>query len=87
MRLASHLARFLAPALSLVAVPAQESRASRPVDPIADALQAIRATADEDRWRTIPWRESLTDTLAEAKAAGRPVFLFGADGDLWTGNC
>jgi hypothetical protein len=73
--------------LASMAFRAQDSRESRPADPIEAALQASRTTADENRWRAIPWRESLTDTLAEAKKNEQQVFLFGADGDLWSANC
>ena len=72
--------------LPSMALRAQDSRESRPADPIETALRASRTTADEDRWRAIPWRESLTDTLAEAKKNEQPVVLFGADGDLWSAN-
>jgi hypothetical protein len=68
--------------------------AARPQDPSAEASEAVapalfaaRLTPAEERWGLIPWRESLTDTLAEAEREQRPVFLLGADGDLWSDNC
>ncbi|MCC6672590.1 MAG: hypothetical protein IT458_16110 [Planctomycetes bacterium] len=68
---------------------AQDTRpASAPsADPIAEALARVRAKPEEERWRTIDWRESLVTGLAEAKTAGKPVFLFTYDGTLDDGNC
>jgi hypothetical protein len=42
---------------------------------------------DEARWTLIPWRHSLTEALAEAKATGKPVYLFVNDGDVASGRC
>lgn len=56
-------------------------------DPIADAIARVRPTAAEERWRALSWHTSLTVALAEARAAGKPVFLFAYDGTLDDGNC
>lgn len=56
-------------------------------DPLAKAMAEIAPRSDEERWRLIPWSTSLTDTLEQARESGRPVFLFGYDGVLDTGNC
>ncbi|MEZ5988828.1 MAG: hypothetical protein R3F30_06840 [Planctomycetota bacterium] len=56
-------------------------------DPIAAALDHVRATPREQLWRAIPWRRSLTLALAEARRIGKPVFLFTYDGTLDDGNC
>ena len=37
--------------------------------------KALPAEA-EARWTSIPWRRSLTRALAEAKATGKPIYLF-----------
>lgn len=66
----------------LAAVPAQGPAAD------VDALFAKALPAEaEARWTSIPWRRSLTRALAEAKATGKPIYLFVNDGNVDTGQC
>lgn len=57
-----------------------------PSDAIADALDQVRATKAESRWRLVPWMHSLSKGLARARKEGKPVFYFGYDGTLDDGN-
>jgi hypothetical protein len=70
--------------------PAPTPQAAPPT-PAAFDLDAAFAAAlpplAESRWTLIPWRHSLTDALAEAKATTRPVYLFVNDGDVDSGVC
>jgi hypothetical protein len=56
-------------------------------DPVGEALDAARLRPAEERWRLVPWRTSLAAGLAEAKERNLPLFLFGYDGILGSGNC
>ena len=68
---------------SLLQVPGkQEAR----IDPITAALDRVRATKAESRWRLLPWMHSLSKALARARKEGKPVFYFGYDGTLDDGN-
>ncbi|MCA8966688.1 MAG: hypothetical protein H6838_08355 [Planctomycetes bacterium] len=51
------------------------------------AFAAARPPLAEARWTLVPWRHSLTDALAEAKANNKPVYLFVNDGDVESGRC
>lgn len=51
------------------------------------AFAAARPPLEEARWTTIPWRASLTDALAEAREAGKPVYLYVNDGEIASGRC
>jgi hypothetical protein len=51
------------------------------------AFAAAMPPVDETRWTLIPWRHSLTEALAEAKATKKPVYLFVNDGDVASGRC
>jgi hypothetical protein len=68
-------------ALSLLALATPQD------DPIGSAIASTRPTAAEERWRLVPWLDSVTEALERARREQRPVFLFGYDGDLDTGNC
>lgn len=64
--------------------------AQAPVTDVPDldiAFAAAQPPLTEARWTLVPWRHSLTDALAEAKAAGKPVYLFVNDGDVESGRC
>ena len=79
--------RYLLPfCLLAAAVPsrAQDLACSRPAK---DTIARIRATDDEERWRLIPWKDSLVEAIAVAQETRKPVFFFGYDGVLDTGNC
>lgn len=75
-------------ALSTVALRAQDAPpvTAAPFD-LDAAFAAAQPPVEEARWTLIPWRHSLTDALAEAKATKRPVFLFINDGDVDSGRC
>jgi hypothetical protein len=51
------------------------------------AFAAAMPPREEARWTLIPWRHSLTEALAEAKATGKAVYLFVNDGDTASGRC
>jgi hypothetical protein len=55
-------------------------------DQIEAALRATRTTPAEMRWRLIPFMPSLRAALALGAEQGKPVFFFGYDGELDTGN-
>ncbi len=78
---------FLALLASCLLPPLAPAAPQTPSAELAAALARVRPTAAEERWRSIDWHRSLTSTLAEAKASGKPVFLFGYDGTLDDGNC
>jgi hypothetical protein len=54
---------------------------------IDGAFAAALPPPAESRWTLIPWRHSLTDALAEAKASKRPIYLFVNDGEVDSGLC
>ncbi len=54
---------------------------------VSAALSRARPRADEERWRLIPFGDSLVEALAIAKRERRPVFFFGYDGILDNGYC
>jgi hypothetical protein len=56
-------------------------------DEIEQSLSLARARPAEQRWRSIRWVDSLHDAFERAAAEGKPVFYFGADGILASGNC
>lgn len=56
-------------------------------DLIEEGLAAVRPRAIEERWRLVPWRTSLSAAFEEAKERKLPVFFFGYDGILGSGNC
>jgi hypothetical protein len=76
----------LARALALALATAGETPAAA-----ADDLDALFAAAlpprAESRWTLIPWRDSLTDALAEARTARKPLYLHVNDGDVGSGRC
>lgn len=65
--------------------------AQEPAAAPADQLEAAFARAlppeAESLSTLIPWRRSLTQALAEAKASGKPVYLFVNDGAVDCGRC
>jgi hypothetical protein len=65
---------LLALAPSAIAVPA--------VDIVHfDRLHALmQPTAEELKWRKIPWRTSLWQARIDAAAAGKPIYLWEMDG-------
>lgn len=74
--------------LSPLALRAQSAPPAGPAPFDLDiAFAAALPPLEESRWTLIPWRHSLTDALAEAKTAKRPVFLFINDGDVDSGRC
>ncbi len=56
-------------------------------DPIEEALAKARPRPGEERWRLIPWIDSFKKGLEAAKKGKKPLFFFGYDGVLETGNC
>jgi len=50
------------------------------------ALARSQPTQAELRWRLVPWMRSLRQALAAGSRTGKPVFYFGYDGILDTGN-
>lgn len=76
---------WLAVALLVAVAPAQDAA------PDAADLDAAFAAAlpppHEARWTLVPWRPSFTAALAEARATGRPVYLYVNDGDVRSGRC
>ncbi len=60
-----------------------------PVAPfdLQTAFAAAQPPLTEARWTLVPWRHSLTEALAEAKATNKPVYLFVNDGDVESGRC
>jgi hypothetical protein len=67
-------------------VPAQPRADAAPFD-VDAAFTAAQPPPAEALWTLIPWRHSLTDALAEAKARKRPVYLFVNDGDVESARC
>lgn len=60
--------------------------ASTELRPLSDAtmgdyLRAIRPTADELRWREIPWQSDLREAVRLAKEQGKPIFLWTMNGN------
>ncbi len=55
--------------------------------PIEKVLKTVRPRAAEQRWRLVPWHTSLSRAFAVAKKQGKPLFFFGYDGVLGSGNC
>ena len=51
------------------------------------AFAAAQPPLTEARWTLVPWRHSLTEALAEARATDKPVYLFVNDGDVESGRC
>jgi hypothetical protein len=76
---------FAHPALLAVTLAALASDAVAQ-DAIDAAIGATRATAAEERWRTIPWLTSLRAALQRGQTESKPVFFFAYDGILDTGN-
>lgn len=72
--------------LALRAQDAPPAAVEAPFD-LDAAFAAAQPPREESLWTLIPWRHSLTDALAEAKATKRPVFLFVNDGDVDSGRC
>ncbi len=56
-------------------------------DPLEEALARVRPRPEEERWRLIPFLPSLQKAFEAASRENKPVFLFGYDGVLDTGNC
>ena len=48
---------------------------------MGDYLRAIRPTADEVRWREIPWQTDLCEAVRLAKEQGKPIFLWTMNGN------
>lgn len=73
---------------ALSSLPAQQRLTPPPpaVDVDATFAAALPPPA-ESRWTLIPWRHSLTDAIAEAKALQRPVYLYVNDGDVGSARC
>jgi len=69
-----------------VLVGSQVPLAAQNADPIAMALARSQPTQAELRWRLVPWMRSLRQALAAGSRTGKPVFYFGYDGILDTGN-
>lgn len=67
--------------------PASPQSPAQGPDNVEQILAQVRPRPDEERWRLIPWGESLTQALLAAKDQNKPVFYFGYDGILDTGNC
>lgn len=73
--------------LALVGIVSSGVHAQPRHDGVADVLAHARATPAERRWRNVPWEASITEALKKARATGKPLFFFGGDGDVDTGNC
>jgi hypothetical protein len=71
-------------AAALLAAVGLAGAAQPPADPLAESLerkaQASRPTAAELRWQQIPWLTDPDEALRQARAEGRPVFLWVAGG-------
>ncbi len=61
--------------------------AAAPADSLAEGVAAVRATDGERRWRLIPFGDSLAAALKEGQERNRPIYFFGGDGVLDSGNC
>lgn len=73
--------------LTLASVlPVQRSSQDPDAAFIEAGLARARATAAEMRWRLVPWMRSLGKALARGKKENKPVFYFGYDGVLDSGN-
>lgn len=66
-------------------LPAQEP--GRAQDPIGATIARAHPTVAEERWRLIPFGDSLVAALAQARELRKPVFFFGYDGILDCGYC
>ena len=73
------------------AAPSPETRpaaaaAGGPLDPIGaeefDRLYREVRPPDGEVWRSIPWKTSILDAVAEARQTGRPVLLITTNGHL-----
>jgi hypothetical protein len=62
-------------------------QAAAAVDPIDAAIALARPREQEERWRLVPWHDSLVGALEVARERRRPVFYFGYDGTLDDGFC
>ncbi len=76
-------------ALALGACAAPDAGARQDDAPLAPALDAasydawrawLAPRAEEERWRTIPWRASYAAGQKDALAAGKPLLLWGMNG-------
>jgi hypothetical protein len=70
---------FAASLLLLAPAPAQASLDERFCQGLPPAAESL--------WTQVPWRTSLTDALVEARALGRPIYLFVNDGEVSSGRC
>lgn len=77
---------WIALALGACAAPRQDDAPPAPGAPALDAAayDAWRAwlapRAEEERWRSIPWRASFAAGQKDALAAGKPLLLWGMNG-------
>lgn len=60
-----------------------ESTELKPLDraTMGEYLRATRPSADELRWREIPWQSDLREGVRLAKEQGKPVFLWTMNGN------
>ena len=49
-------------------------------DPFDGLRDAVRPSASEDRWATIPWGISLWEARLRAAKEGKPILLWEMDG-------
>lgn len=74
-------------AMVLLLVAVSHGMAEPGKDEIEGILAKVRSRPEEERWRLVPWQHSLKKGFEAAKASNRPLFFFGYDGILDTGNC
>jgi hypothetical protein len=56
------------------------ARAAPGADDLTRRAEAVKPTADELKWKQIPWALNLAEGQRLARAEGRPIFLW-ATGD------
>ncbi len=56
-------------------------------DDLDDAIAAVRPTNAERRWRLVPMLDSFAAAFARGEHENKPIYYFGVDGILDSGNC
>jgi hypothetical protein len=74
------------PVLASLALAALAASVRADGEPILDDVtyekvrDAVLPTAQEERWREVPWRASVWDAVVEAAQADRPVLVWAMNG-------
>jgi hypothetical protein len=71
----------------IAALAALGARAAEDAVPVEERVRQWQPTAQEKRWESIGWAESIRSAIRLAKEHRRPVFLFTLDGRMGVGRC